>query len=178
MSLKSEEECLKILEDAEKNKSYPEIVDVLEKLGQHYFLKDQFATACKVLNAAIALNDTYVQDESMKSFLYQSLMKIENTYVEKVLGKKTNFIKSEIEKIIYYRERFRKFSKDLHLKLKIDEDASLMMQEILKEITDFKVKLTKDLIEDCVATLGSPPCKHAFVRMGSMSRDEASLFWT
>ncbi len=173
---KSEAEYAKMLEQAEKEKSYLKIVQELEKLAQLFFLEAKFALACKVFNAAITLNKVYSQDPSMTLFLHQSLAKVELTYAEKLSGKTpTQFSNTaEMDKIQSYRSRLAK-SREI-LSRKLDENSSLDMQETLKAITEFRIELTIDLISDCFALLGFPPCKYAFVSMGSMSRNETSPF--
>lgn len=174
--LKSEEEYIKILESAEQEKSYLKIVETLEKLGQLYFLKNDFTVACRMFNAAIALNDTYSQDSSMKQFLMHCLVKVEAMYIKKVLGELPKNFSYEvaINKIIDHRDWLALHRCTGDEKEILDEHQN--MQVILATITQSRIQLTQDLITECFSLLGNPPCQYAFVSMGSMSRKEASHF--
>lgn len=173
--LKSEKEYLKLLEDAEKDKIHSQIVDILEKLGQVYFLKKEFLVACKMWNAAFAINETYTQDAKFQEILFEDLSKAENAFVSQLNNKNLPFsYNKNLDKCIGYRDHLSKLRKNIANE--IWNGSSEQMPEILKTITSSFVQLTSEMITDCIRQLGSPPCLYTIVSMGSMSRQEASLF--
>lgn len=173
--LKSESEYLNFLEEAEKEKEHSKIVDILEKLGQVYFLNNHFLVACKIWNAALAINDTYVQESNWSDILFEDLAKAENSFISHLVNKKLSFsYKKGFDRTVEYRARLSTLRRDIGNK--ISTCSSEQMPGILKTITAFFIQLTADLIADCIKELGQPPCQYAIVSMGSMSREEASLF--
>lgn len=168
LELKSESEYISQLEEAEKEKAYLRMVEALNGLGQVYFLKGQLTVACKVFNSAIALNDTYSQNASLKQLLLESLVKVEAAFITKHAGKPQTFIEGT-EKILGYRRQLI----DLRNKHK---QSTASMKKIFATVTKSRVTLTQNLVNECFAALGHPPCSYALVSMGSMSRCEASHF--
>lgn len=146
------------------------ITETLEKLGQLYFLKDQFNVACNLFNAAIAINDTYLQNTSLQNHLFSCLAKCEWACGNKLTGKQLPFnYNPEEDRVLYFRHKLDQMRRSV-------DGKTLAMKEVLNKITESLLSLTKEMVQDCITILGQPPTGYALISMGSMSRKEASPF--
>lgn len=186
--LKSEEEYARALEEAEKTRDYLTIVRTLESFGQICFLEKKWKRACKFFNSALAINRVYSQEQPLEDFLFHCLAKVENAFTGEFLD--GAHLQSRVNMIQSYRKQLRLQREQLTFILNSSRDtpgkkeaihsktlpSTVDMKQTLRDITCSRQELTVSLIQDCFSQIGHPPCRYAFISLGSMSRQEMSPF--
>ena len=166
-----------ILQNSEETGAVELQLHCLKKLGDLSLQNGQPILAAHLFNSALALvtklpMDMKQEKKRQKKHLWERLESVETRYCQEVLRVE----KDQLPVMLSFS-----FAKRAQLKM-IRESAERAMdnqvsaRKIMKEITEKKRELIGQLIRECIAVLGVPPCKYAVLSLGLMSQEEMNLY--
>ncbi len=152
--------CKKLLQ-AKRDENVQEQIHYVEKLGDIYLEKQNWVTAAKILNGALAIVEKH---KGSPTYFLKKLKHIETLF----LASKGFKTLPQHESILHFRTQLKK-ARALSVKA-FQEGKSI--QEVARSLTLSYKELLSDLILDSQKVLGPPPIDWSCVGMGSMARNE------
>ncbi|WP_193387658.1 ankyrin repeat domain-containing protein, partial [Candidatus Jidaibacter acanthamoebae] len=172
------QDCLqsyqKALELAKAENSQVAYCYILLKIGDYYLYHQNNSKGYKLAglhySAARTLAERYYEVGEVFETEYFAHKQL---YLEK---KFLNSISNNRVLEVNYQS-YKKRLKEIRNATKRDIDKKdITIKTILENNTQSIVKLTSDVFDDCIKSLGAPTCEYAIVGLGSMARKEMSLY--
>ncbi|XP_019643333.1 PREDICTED: uncharacterized protein LOC109484494 [Branchiostoma belcheri] len=163
--------------------------ECLRKLGTVYVRRGEqtkdgqdFAKATALYNAALARNGG-------KQLLIDSIKEAERLFLYHTVG--IDCKPAPYETDIQHKNRLEEYRTEVKVRLdtihkehnpyRYEEDDPLVkevekkraesVRDLLKDISEQRKDLIKDLVEECIETIGRPPCRYAMVGLGSQATE-------
>jgi tetratricopeptide (TPR) repeat protein len=147
--------------------------EIHHEVDNNLFLPQKnYAKSVKFIMAGFIL---YEKSENNLKLAHekQSLIDLKNRVIKHFYAEYLLKLADEQQgkRYIHYRNALKAMRFSVEDKLKDPEEST---QEILAYINRQLTELLKQMLEDCMAVLGVPPCQWAIVLLGSLAKNEAS----
>ncbi|XP_035661749.1 uncharacterized protein LOC118406002 [Branchiostoma floridae] len=157
--------------------------DVYVQRGQRTKEGRKFTQAAALYNAAIARTDgerhslTKRLQQVEQSFL-NNTAKVEIKHVpcdttvchKKRLQEMRKRAKSQLQVIDQQHNPYQ-YDEDDPVMITVEAERAEAVKALFKNIAKDRQSFIHDLVEECIATLGPPPCKYAFIGLGSQATE-------
>ena len=161
----------KLLLRAKSENNFFNQVLFLEKLSEFYAAKKKdLKMAAKLLNCAIAIQQSNLQNEQRENQLFLNLLAILENRLSESIGAHSAVRVTGAD--IQTRRQKLKQARDECEQAVNQMQGFQQIQKILTILTNANKALLAQLIEEAQITLGPSPCKSASLGLGSMSRGE------
>eukprot|EP00058_Branchiostoma_floridae_P022487 XP_002607977.1 hypothetical protein BRAFLDRAFT_74926 [Branchiostoma floridae] len=157
--------------------------DVYVKRGETTKEGMKFTQAAALYNAAMARTDKYKHSvtkrlqEIEQSFLhYTANLETKHVPPDLAIGHKKRLqemrtrAKSQLEAIDQQHNPYQ-YDEDDPVMITVEAERAEAVKALFKNITKDRQSFIQDLVDECIATLGSPPCKYAFIGLGSQATE-------
>eukprot|EP00058_Branchiostoma_floridae_P013746 XP_002599234.1 hypothetical protein BRAFLDRAFT_64416 [Branchiostoma floridae] len=170
----------------------PREAECLYKLGDVYVRRGKatkdgkkFTQAAALYNAALARTDSVKHKEKLKEALQnteQSFLKytanVETTSNpidhtsrhKKRLEDMRTWAKSQLDVIDQQHNPYQ-HDEDDPIVTKVEAERAEAVKALFKSIAKDRKLVVEDLVDECIDTLGPPPCKYAFIGLGSQATE-------
>eukprot|EP00058_Branchiostoma_floridae_P022481 XP_002607971.1 hypothetical protein BRAFLDRAFT_74920 [Branchiostoma floridae] len=157
--------------------------DVYVQRGETTKEGRKFTQAAALYNAAMARMDknkhsvTKKLQEIEQLFLHHTA-NVETKHVppdlaighKKRLQEMRTCAKSQLEAIDHQHNPYQ-YDEDDPVMITVEAEGAEAVKALFKNIAKNRQGFIKDLVNECIATLGPPPCKYAFIGLGSQATE-------
>ncbi len=169
MSSDHEAYYLSCFEQAYKAKNKIDQILYLEKIGEFFFEKGEYARAAKIFNNALAAAQLYEIDFEYQKLLLKKLERLEGYFLKEFE------IKTSAEDVDYL-QNFRHFLKTTRQEVEAKFPYK-PIEQIQEELTYSFKNLLSELIKNAIKLLKqNPPTSYAIIALGLMSRNEMNPY--
>lgn len=144
--------------------------------------------AVMLYNAALTINKNFISDKSLHKCLIACIKSSQELFVKKIKEGAVRIETWEADK--QHRIEWKKINeyskKELiqvdSIKIKSFEDQEAfyqrakLVEKIYETIAENIKYLLGKMIEECISTLGHPPCQYAFICFGSLAKSSATPY--
>jgi ankyrin repeat protein len=99
--------------------------------------------------------------------------RIQRRFVQDILGRRETSLELPVVSSRLHRETLRQLREQARQGL---DNNAYTTEFLLHRVTQGFISLTQNLLKPCFALLGPPPCRYAFLGLGSMARGEMSPY--
>ncbi|XP_019629729.1 PREDICTED: uncharacterized protein LOC109473978 [Branchiostoma belcheri] len=182
--------ALKLIHDRNKPDCWKE-AECLRRLGDVYVQRGKttkegrkFTQAAALYNAAMARSAggkeqklTECLRETEQSFLqFTANVQVEPSsydtviHHKKILENMRSRAESQLEAIDQQHNPYQ-YDEDDPAMIPVEIERAEAVKELFKTIAKDRQVFIKDLVDECIDTLGVPPCKYAFIGLGSQATE-------
>jgi len=163
---RNEDEFLK----SYKNEDAKKQVEHLEKLGDLFLMKKDYARASHLFNQALAVAQLHRLGAFYQEPLFAKLEEVERLFLQNLGIELGN---SDQNNIRVYRERLQKIRSQIQTMV----DRKEAPERIQKATTELLKNLLADLITNAIRKIKTPPpTSYAVITFGSMAREEMTPY--
>src|SRR5262249_30463639 len=168
--VESERALFKALQIAEDKKDHFSLCFILIKWGDVCLSKNEYAKASGFYISAFTLSLSHKTIGNLfdETYFYQKQLSVETRFIREVCENQ------DLVPVVNFTS-YRKQLDAARTKMSGLLDAQ-PIKEILAEITNHLKEIMVHLLQEVFKLLGDPPCEYAILGLGSMSRDEMSLY--
>lgn len=161
------------LQEAESKKEMSVVADRLKDIGRVYLEQKKWDAAARLFNAALSLYEQYNKgnDVAKKSVL-EYMVELEKKFLI------DRGVKNGDALGIHYGSYSSRRDELSRLRAEVEDKIgkNVPAKDILREFSDGVGSIVEKLFTDATKIFGPPPCKFAFLALGSLARKEMNPY--